>query len=263
MAKKFKQYGYVPPGYHGKFGINEGSLGTGEAVGVIVLNSLIPCPPGHITNPWTFDFPVRYLQVDEAGLDEVVNKGDQSIVEAIIRGAKQLETDGCRAIMADCGYFGNYQKQIAASVDIPVYMSSVIQATWIAIALKPDQKIGIICANKDGITDQMFEACGVGEEVRSRCIVRGAGGKPEFARLLADVGELDFAKIKNEVVDIAVEMTEENPDIGAILLECTDIPPYSYAIQAATNLPVYDATTMLKYINSVVTHMPYGGFIGA
>ena len=263
MAKQFKQYGYIPPGYHGKFGINDGSIGTGEAVGVIVLNSKIPCPPGHISNAWTFDFPVHYLQIDEAGLDEVVNKGDQSIVEAIIRGAKQLELDGCRAILADCGYFGNYQKEIAASVDVPVYMSSVIQASWIAIALKPDQKIGIICANKDGITDQMFEACGVGKDVRDRCIVRGAGGNPEFDKLLADYGELDFEAIKNEVVDIAVEMTEEHPEIGAILLECTDMPPYSYAIQAATNLPVYDATSLIKYVNSVVTQRPYGGFMGA
>ncbi len=262
MARKYKQYEYIPPGFHGKYGINPGSIGTGEAVGVIVLNSQIPCPPGHITNAWTFDFPVHYLQVDEAGLDEVVNKGDQSIVEAIIKGAKQLELDGCRAIMADCGYFGHYQKQIAASVDVPVYMSGVIQASWIAIALKPDQKVGIICANKDGISDQMFEACGVSEEVRKRCVVRGAGAKPEFEKLLADYGELDFEIIKNEVVEIAVEMTTEHPEIGAILLECTDMSPYSYAVQAAVNLPVYDAVTLLKYVNSVVTHRPYGGFIG-
>lgn len=260
--KYYKQYEYIPPGYHGTYKINDGSRGTGEAVGVIVLNSLIPCPPGHVSNSWTFDFPIHYLRVEEAGIDEVVNKGDQGVVNAIIDAAKALERDGCRAVCADCGYFGNYQKEIAASVDVPVYMSSVIQLTWIAIAMKPEQKIGVICANKDGITDQMFRACGVSEETQARCVVRGAGVKPEFARLLADEGELDFEKIKNELVEIAVEMQEENPEIGAILLECTDMPPYAYAIQAATNLPVYDATTLIKYVNNVVTQKPYGGFIG-
>lgn len=261
--KYYKQYEYIPPGHHGTYRINEGSRGTGEAVGVIVLNSLIPCPPGHVSNAWTFDFPIHYLRVEEAGIDEVVNKGDQGIVEAIIGAAKALERDGCRAVCADCGYFGNYQKEIAASVDIPVYMSSVIQLTWIAISLKPNQKIGVICANKDGITDQMFRACGVSEETQGRCVVRGAGDNPEFARLLADQGELNFENIKKELVEIATQMQEENPEIGAILLECTDMPPYAYAIQAATNLPVYDATTLIKYVNSVVTQKPYGGFIGS
>lgn len=257
-----RQYEYIPSGHHGEYIINKGSIGTGEAVGVIVLNSSIPCPPGHVSNAWTFDFPIHYLRVDEAGIEEVVNRGDRKILDAIIDAAKSLEQDGCRAVCADCGYFGNYQQEIAASVDIPVYMSSVIQLAWIAISLKPAQKIGVICASKDGIPDEMFRACGISRDIQARCVVRGAGNKPEFAKLLADAGQLNFEKIKNELVDIAVTMQNETPDIGAILLECTDMPPYAYAIQAATNLPVYDAATLLKYVNNVVTQKPYSGFIG-
>ena len=96
------------------------------------------------------------------------------------------------------------------------------------------------------------------------------GDRPEFTAemrrdytiLLPNMCSIHFEIIKNEVVEIAVEMTTEHPEIGAILLECTDMSPYSYAVQAAVNLPVYDAVTLLKYVNSVVTHRPYGGFIG-
>jgi Asp/Glu/hydantoin racemase len=56
-------------------------------------------------------------------------------------------------------------------------------------------------------------------------------------------------------------MVEENPDIGAILLECTDMPPYAHRIQAELNMPVYDAITLIKYAKSVVTQTPYYGFL--
>ena len=72
---------------------------------------------------------------------------------------------------------------------------------------------------------------------------------------------LDYDNVGDEICAKARLLVEENPDVGAILLECTDMPPYAHRIQAELNLPVYDAITLIKYAKSTVTQMPYYGFL--
>ena len=263
MSDYFRHYAYIEPGKHIRYGCNKGGMGTCEPVGMIVLDAWMPCPPGHISNAWTFDFPIRYVEVKGASGEKVIRQGDMSIVDMLIEAAQQLERDGCRLIFADCGYFGRYQKEVAASVDIPVYMSSVIQVPWITVSLKPDQKVALMCAYGPGLTYDVFEACGISRKDYERCIVIGASDDcPEFNRLVhEEIGQFDGAKVQEELVELAVRTKEEHPEIGAFLMECTDIPPYSAAIQAAVNLPVFDATTMLRFLCNTVTQKPYGGFI--
>ena len=74
-------------------------------------------------------------------------------------------------------------------------------------------------------------------------------------------GGLDYDKVGDEVCGLARQLVQDNPDIGAILLECTDMPPYAHRIQAELGLPVYDAITLIRYAKSVVTQTPYYGFL--
>lgn len=67
--------------------------------------------------------------------------------------------------------------------------------------------------------------------------------------------------VKGELVSIAKNMVRDHPDIGAILLECTDMPPHAADIQRAVNLPVFDSVTMIKFIKNVVCQQPYYGFL--
>ena len=50
------------------------------------------------------------------------------------------------------------------------------------------------------------------------------------------------------------------PDIGAIVLECTNMPPYSEAIQEAIKLPVFDVVTMVNYAYSAFVQHGFTGF---
>ena len=97
--------------------------------------------------------------------------------------------------------------------------------------------------------------------MQSRWIVYGAQDQEEFPNILTGQGGLDYDKVGDEVTGLAHKLVEENPDVGAILLECTDMPPYAHRIQAELNLPVYDAITLIKYAKSVVTQTPYYGFL--
>ena len=96
----------------------------------------------------------------------------------------------------------------------------------------------------------------------SGCAVKGLDDKPQMSAIVqSDRGSFDNEALKKELVDGARELVANNPDVGAILLECSDMPPYSCDVQKAVNLPVFDFVTLIKWAHNSVTQKPYGGFI--
>lgn len=74
-------------------------------------------------------------------------------------------------------------------------------------------------------------------------------------------GEFDNAQIKQELLGKAEEIVREYPETGAFLLECTEMPPYAYLIQAATQCRVYDFITMLNRVHSGLCRRPFTGWV--
>ena len=68
-------------------------------------------------------------------------------------------------------------------------------------------------------------------------------------------------KVEQEIVAVARQMLAENDDIGAILLECTELSPAAVAVQNAVRLPVWDYTTLTKWIYSGCIRRPFTGHI--
>ncbi|GAI49154.1 unnamed protein product, partial [marine sediment metagenome] len=164
-----------------------------------------------------------------------------ALSEQTIAAGRELEQQGCRAIVGACGYFANYQPEVAAALNVPCFLSSLMQIPMISRSLKPGQKVGIICADGDALAPApALENCGVND--RSTVVIAGAQGLPQMKNINQDTGHLNSAKFEQELVDLSKQTVSENPDIGAILLECSDIPPYARAIQKAVRLPVFDFT---------------------
>jgi len=69
--------------------------------------------------------------------------------------------------------------------------------------------------------------------------------------------------VRAEVVAAAERLQSANPDLGAIVLECTDMPPYAHAVQRATGLPIFDLTTLTNMVYQAVVREPYPGFMEA
>ena len=256
----YRHYSYIRPGEDLHYYANRDGSCTGELVGIIVVPAWLPSPPGHVSNAYSYNFPVKYEEL--AGTDQsMVHGGDEAILDQLIRTAQKLERDGCRVICADCGYFGHFQSQVADAVDVPVYLSGVIQVPWIRAGLKKSQKIGVLCADAPHLTYSLFESCGVSKEDYDRCIIVGAQDEEEFYKIDKNVGNIDSGKIRQELVNMVTKLQQDNPDLGAILLECTDMSPYIDSIQAACNLPVFDTTTMIKFLYNTVAHRGIGGFV--
>jgi Asp/Glu/hydantoin racemase len=76
----------------------------------------------------------------------------------------------------------------------------------------------------------------------------------EFTRvMLDDQLELDVEAARQEHLTVVRRMVQAHPEIGAIVLECTNMPPYRADIQAATGLPVFDITTLVRMVHDAVS----------
>lgn len=223
----------------------------GYDLGALVMKSWVPKPCGHISNASNYKFPVLFDVVEKSNTTSI-HGGSAEIVPNILESEKRLEKAGCKSIFTSCGYFGHFQKKIANEASIPVYLSAVCLVPFIFQLIKPESKLGIICYNKQKLTPSLFDACGVKEEYQSRCIIKDVINQPGLCDIIKDQGHYDIELGKRSLVELSKQMSDDNPDMSAILLECTDLPPHSYAIQEATCLPVFDSTTMVNFIHDLM-----------
>ena len=234
---------------------------AGYPIGIIYIEDVYyPILPGNVVNACTYPFPVRMIPVKGINCDELFSC-DEKVGHAIKEACGQLEKEGVRAITGACGFFGNYQKEMSGICSVPVALSSLLQVPWVLATLKPGEKLAILTADEKSITKRLLDNCGITEEMLKRIVIKDLAGSDNFSCVIKNWGEWDNDLARNDVVTKAVEAVEENADIGAILLECSDMPPYAADIQAEVGLPVFDFITLIKWLYSSVAQKTYEGFI--
>ena len=242
--------------YHGK----KGQYSGGEAIGILILESSpVAFIPGDVNNASTYPFPVRYQHVDGFSVQKAIGK-DPSIYINILGAAKSLVQQGVRAITGGCGFMGIHQPRLAKEIEVPVFLSSLIQIPFISSIIGINSKLGVITADAKNLTEDLLTAVGVSN--LSNLIISGLENRPIFYQFaIEERGCLDEVAVKEEVVDTAKKLVAEDPDIRAILLECSLLPPYALSVQEEVNLPVFDYVTMIKFVFSAVVQRSYSGFI--
>jgi aspartate/glutamate racemase len=242
--------------YHAR----RGQVAYGFSIGVLMLECNIPFVPGDVGNASTYDFPVQFLLVPGATGDAVINKQDPAITPNFVEAAKRLEAQGVRAITGDCAYMGAYQEAVADAVDVPVFLSSLMQVPLVLSMLRKSQKLAVLVANGQTVSDRLLRTVGIGEEIAARCVFRGLEDREHFRSvILEESGEIDVDRMEAEMVATATELVEADPSIGAFLLECSDMPPYGAAVQRATGRPVFDWIGFINYVHHAVVRTPYRG----
>jgi len=232
----------------------------GIPIGILCLESYYSKVPGHIKNATTFDFPVTYKVVQGATPERVVKEGDLSLIDQFIKASRELEKEGVRAITGSCGFLVIYQKELADSVSIPVYTSSLIQVPMIHRMLRSDQQVGLLVARKSSLTQEHLRAAGA--ESVPVC-VGGMDDQPEFCDVIIDRKreELDMDKLEREALSVVDILAKENPTMGALVIECTDLPPFAHLIQQRTGIPVFDIITLTNMVYQAVARPEYRGFM--
>lgn len=230
----------------------------GIPIGVLCLESYFPKPPGHIKCPSSFRFPIAYKVIKGVTVAKLLREPSGAQMDQFITAARELEAEGVRAITGSCGFLALYQQELADAVNIPVFASSLLQVPLVHRMLRPSQKVGVLTAHSASLTQAHLHAVGVEEHMI--CLV-GMEGQPEFSEVILEGKRysMDIDKVESEVVGVAVKLANTNPDVGAIVLECTDMPPFANQIQQKTGLTVFDLSTLTNMVGEAVNRQPYSG----
>lgn len=229
----------------------------GYPIGILMLETQFPRIPGDIGNATTWEFPVLYKIVKKATPDAVVRKGAPDLLEPFVRAAQELEREGVKAITTNCGFLALFQQEMASAVNRPVFTSSLMQVPLAYRMLKPSQKVGIITIHSRSLTEKHLSCVGADQAPH---VIYGTENEEEFSRvILDDEYELDVNKSRDELVRVAKRMVSEHRGIGAIVLECTNMPPYAAAIQKELDLPIFDIYTLVTLVYHTVVKRDFSG----
>jgi hypothetical protein len=230
----------------------------GFAIGVLMLEARFPRIPGDMGNARTFPFPVLYHVVPGASPLRVVREPDADLLRPFIAGARALEAAGVQAITTNCGFLIRYQAELARAVAVPVFTSSLLQVPLLLRMLPPQRSVGIITIDAGALTSDDLAAAGITPGMPVH--IGGLEGEGHFTdAILNDRLELDVDRCAEEHVRVARRLVDTYPDIGAYVLECTNMPPYAERIQRATGLPVFDIVTLTGWMQEALTRMPFNG----
>jgi hypothetical protein len=124
--------------------------------------------------------------------------------------------------------------------------------------IRSDQTVGLLVAKKQSLTRRHLKAIG-GESIPV-CIA-GMAEQPEFREVMLEArrAELDTDRLGCEVFTVVDQLAQDNPNMGALVIECTDLVPYAHAIQARIGVPVFDIVTLTEMVYRSLTRQPFGG----
>jgi len=225
----------------------------GADVGILFFDVWYPpiSYPGHHVNLTTYDFPVNLKFVTEYQGPEGFNGGPDGWggwnLPSWIEAAKELEQEGVKAIVGGCGLTGNIQKELEAAVDIPVYSSTMMFVPEFYKELPEGKKVGVLTVSSRVLRaydDQLFKQLGILEEM---LVIQGMTESEDGADFMKIVGEeFDPEVVGASLVKVATQFTKDHPEVGRIILECTDMCQYKNKVAEATGLEVFDAVDMTK-----------------
>ena len=219
----------------------------GASVGILMLEARFPRIPGDMGNAGTWDFPVLYRVVRDASPDRVVRRGAEGLLPAFIDAARALEADGADGITTNCGFLSLFQKELAEAVSVPVLTSSLMQVAAVNALLPAGKRAGLLTVSGSTLTTAHLEKAGVPDGTPIGTTEAGV----HFTRaILGDEYELDTDLAEKDNVDAALALAEANAELGAIVLECTNMTPYAAAMRKATGLPVFSIFSLVGWFQS-------------
>jgi len=237
----------------------------GPTVGIIQLPANIPMLPGDMGNPTSFDFPVLYELLTDVDPFWVLAADPHPIVMAkCIEACKKFTMQGVKTIIGNCGFFANYQPEVSKSLDpgVQFFNGSLMQVPMLLNSVGSNKKVGVLTASAELlIPSPALKNSGVSEKDMSRVVIVGNENGEQMKLITGETGSFNPKKMEAELVALATKMVKDNPDIGAVVLECTEFPPYAHAIQDAIHLNVWDFITMTNFMHAGAMRTPYTGWL--
>jgi hypothetical protein len=227
----------------------------GARIGILMLEARFPRIPGDMGNGLTWPFPVLYKVVPGASPERVVRDRARGLLDAFLDAAEELVRLGADGITTTCGFLSLYQREMAAHVGVPVATSSLMQIPLIERVLPPGKRVGVLTISAATLTAEHLIAAGADPATP----VIGTDNGSEFTRvIIGDEERLDAAAAERDIVGAGEELVAKHPDIGAVLLECTNMVPYARAVSERLRLPVFSIYSFVTWFQAGLVPRDFG-----
>ena len=218
----------------------------GVSLGILMLDTSFERFNGDIGNARTWPFPVQYRIVRNATPDRVTRPEGPDMLDAFKAAADDLIAAGVDGITTTCGFLALYQKDLAAHCAVPVATSSLLQVPMVAHILPGGNARRSSPSPPNPSLSRHLEAVGADPATP----VHGMPPGSEFQRAIREGdNSAPFATLQREVLEAADRMVRADTSIGALVLECTNLAPYSRDIARLTGLPVFDMVTLVHWFH--------------
>jgi Asp/Glu/hydantoin racemase len=182
-------------------------------------------------------------------------EGANGLLDAFLAAAGELVDLGADGITTNCGFLSIYQAELAQRCRVPVATSSLMQVPLVQATLPPGKRVGILTVNAGTLSSAHLAAAGV----PAGTPVMGTEGGREFTRVLIDnEPALDVAAAARDIVDAGKALAANHPEVGAIVLECTNMCPYAALLRDETGLPVYDIYSFVTWFHASLSPREFG-----
>ncbi len=218
---------------------------TPSIIGIILLDTQFPRPKGDVGHAETFGVATHLERVKGIWPEKVVTSAASLRQARMVSGLQSivrlLEARGVKAITTSCGFLVLLQKELQAVAKIPVVSSSLLQ---LPAALAKEPQVGVLTISASLLGKEHLRAAGVPKERLKDVIIEGMSRQGHFVRqILGNQPTLDLAQADKEVVAAALALKARAPQLQTVVLECTNMPPYQAAIEAATGWQVLSLKT--------------------
>ncbi len=221
-------------------------------LGIVMLDTVFPRPPGDVGNPDTWGVPTRRVVLRGAWPERVVQSAAglrrEKLVEPFKKMVRQLASDGATAITTSCGFLVLLQTELqSAAPKLPVVTSSLLQ---LPALLRAHAQVGVLTISARTLGLEHLRAAGVARERLGDVLIQGVAADSSFTTaILGNRAEMDLTAAQADVVAAATALKTRAPHLTQLVLECTNMPPYAAAIEAATGLKTWSllqAAALLK-----------------
>ncbi len=211
-------------------------------IGILMLDTAFPRFLGDVGNPQSFGYPVTYAVVPGATPQAIVCGDVTPWVDAFIAEGQNLVAAGCTSLTTTCGFLTPLRDRMEQETGVPVVSSALeLIPDLIATGGQP----GILTISAAALTDRHLVAAKVPLETP----IQGVDGGHFATAILGNQTKLDPSLSQRELVDGALKLVTAHPKTDVIVLECTNMPPYKSAIEAATGRQVVSILTAINALH--------------
>lgn len=220
-------------------------MSTG-ALGILMLEGKMADVPGCMACADTFGYPV-IRHVVRGSRTPRSQAEAEAMLPNYIRAAQELQELGATAITANCGLIALLQDQLAAAVRVPVLTSSLLlaPAVWKLTGGRP---LGVLTFFTSAVGERNFRASGWSS--REIPVVLGGVGECRSWLTFLETKEVDETlreRLRADLLMTVRDMLRREPEIGAIVCECTMLPAVLDSVRADVPVPVFDILTALDW----------------